>query len=61
MSVTKSLPQKNVFRCAHCSWNTPKWRTRKDGKTISGWPRLQDHLLEEHGITVDLIGEGEDE
>jgi len=54
-------PKSEVFRCAHCSWTTLKWRTNKSGKRVSGWIRLQHLLEDEHGIVTDLAGLGEDE
>lgn len=56
MTVADPVTNK-LFRCAHCTFTTPKWRTRPNGKRVSGWKRLQDHLAEEHEIYTDLIGD----
>jgi len=36
------------IRCRHCGVTFLKWRRTKDGKNVSGWPRLKDHIHEYH-------------
>ena len=56
MSETKP---DNRLKCRYCGFTTFKWRTTKAGKKQSGWRNLQNHMMEEHDIDVDLIGEDE--
>jgi hypothetical protein len=55
-----------TFKCRWCNYKVPKWRTTADGKRISGWIRLQDHVMDKHedqisGFSqhgeIDLVGE----
>jgi hypothetical protein len=48
------------LKCRYCNWSCLKWRTNKSGKRISGWRKLQYHLLDAHDIEADLIGDNED-
>lgn len=38
----------DTMKCRWCSWSTLKWRQGKDGRRISGWRRLDDHIFENH-------------
>jgi hypothetical protein len=48
-------PISDRMKCRFCNYTVQKWRTNSDGHRISGWRRLQAHLLEAHDRQVDLI------
>ena len=37
-----------MIKCRFCDFTVMKFRTRKDGKVTSGWPRLFAHVEENH-------------
>jgi hypothetical protein len=37
-----------VFKCRFCSYAVLKFATRKDGKIISGWGKLYNHIEMSH-------------
>lgn len=37
----------NNIRCRWCNWTTFRWK-RRNGRDISGWARLKEHVCEEH-------------
>ena len=36
------------LRCRWCNASFLKWRTTKDDRRVSAWPRLRDHIQEYH-------------
>jgi hypothetical protein len=49
------------YKCRLCDFTTPKMRTLKSGKVVSGWIAMQHHVNLEHAESldqeVDLVGE----
>lgn len=43
------------LKCKFCSWETPEFFRRSDGKLQSGYSRLEDHVLEAHPAEHDAI------
>jgi hypothetical protein len=38
----------NAFKCRWCDFTVLKWRKNEKGFSVSGWPRLKDHIEEAH-------------
>lgn len=36
------------LKCSFCNWKTPAWTTRKNGKRVYGFSRLQSHVMMDH-------------
>ena len=45
--VTK-MPETSTLKCRFCKFTTPAIYTGRDGKTRSGWNRLQSHIESRH-------------
>lgn len=58
MTAPETRESQEVFKCRYCTWTCRKWSTNKSGRKVSGWRKLEDHLEDEHGVLVDLKGEG---
>ena len=39
---------KQMIKCKFCSWQTPKWRTNKQGQRKNNYSHLQNHFMVEH-------------
>ena len=52
-----AAPGERRLICRFCDWSTPTWTRFKNGRNLSGFSRLKDHIEDKHPAAyLDIYG-----